>query len=39
MSMSYGLYSGGLDLQNLSRIVEKIRYPGLDLSHLHASRA
>jgi integrase len=35
-TMSYGLYSGGLDLENLSRVVEKIKYPKLKLSHLHS---
>jgi len=35
ISMSYGLYSGGLDLKGLRRVVEKIGYPGLDLSHLY----
>ena len=35
MSMTYGHYSGGLTLMDLSRIVERIDYPGLDLSHLH----
>jgi len=34
MSLSYGLYSGGLDLRGLRRVVEKIKYPGLGLSHL-----
>jgi integrase len=34
LTMSYGLYSGGLDLAGLSRVVEAIRYPGLDLSQL-----
>jgi len=35
MTMSYGLYSGGLDLAGLARVVEAITYPGLDLSRLH----
>ena len=34
MTMSYGLYSGGLDLAGLARVVEAITYPGLDLSRL-----
>jgi len=34
MTMSYGLYSGGLDLAGLARVVEAISYPGLDLSRL-----
>ena len=34
MTMSYGLYSGGLDLVGLARVVEAITYPGLDLSRL-----
>lgn len=33
-TMSYGVYSGGLDLPGLQRVVEAIRYPGLDLSRL-----
>lgn len=33
MTMSYGLYSDGLDLIGLKRVVEAISYPGLDLSH------
>jgi integrase len=34
LTMSYGLYSGGLDLAGLVRVVEAINYPGLDLSAL-----
>lgn len=34
MTMSYGLYSGGLDLPALTQVVEAITYPGLDLSRL-----
>ena len=34
MTMSYGLYSGGLDLVGLTRVVEAINYPGLDVSRL-----
>lgn len=34
-TMTYGLYSGGLDLPGLKRVVEAIQYPGLDLSPLH----
>jgi integrase len=33
MTMSYGLYSAGLDLQGLARVVEAITYDGLELSH------
>jgi len=36
MSMSYSVYSLGLELPALRAIVEKIRYPGLSLAHLHA---
>lgn len=36
MTMSYGLYSGGLDLPGLARVVEAITFPGLDISHLQA---
>jgi hypothetical protein len=32
--MSYGLYSGGLDLAGLARVVEAITYPGLVVDHL-----
>lgn len=32
LSLSYGLYSGGLDLPGLRRVIEAIRYQGLDLS-------
>lgn len=39
MTMSYGLYSGGLDLLGLQRAVEAISCPGVDLSLLHAPRA
>lgn len=34
-TMTYGLYSGGLDLKGLERVVEAICYPGLDLSRLY----
>lgn len=34
-TMTYGLYSGGLDLPGLKRVVEAIGYPGLDLTRLH----
>ena len=34
MTMSYGLYSGGLDLPGLARVVEAISYQGLDLARL-----
>ncbi len=33
--MTYGLYSVGLGLKALKKIVEKIEYKGLDLSHLY----
>ncbi|HET6519925.1 MAG TPA: hypothetical protein VFG47_08895 [Geminicoccaceae bacterium] len=36
MSMSYGVYSLGLNLKALRETVERIAYPGLDLSHLEA---
>ena len=39
MTMSYGLYSGGLDLVGLARVVEAITYPGLDLSGLRQSES
>ncbi len=32
--MTYGRYSAGLDINDLKSVVEKIAYPGLDLSHL-----
>ena len=38
ISMSYGLYSGGLDLKGLRRVVEKIEYPDLDFSHLRVGK-
>ena len=31
-TMSYGLYSGGLDIEGLQRVVEAINYPGLKLA-------
>ena len=34
MTVSYGLYSGGLDFAGLKQVVEAIKYPGLDLSYL-----
>jgi hypothetical protein len=34
MTMSYSVYSLGLELPALREIVEKIRYPGVDLKHL-----
>jgi integrase len=34
LTMSYGLYSGGLDLPALVQVVEAITYPGLDTKHL-----
>lgn len=34
-TMSYGVYSGGLRLPILQRVVEAIQYPGLNLSRLH----
>ena len=39
MTMSYGLYSGGLDLLGLARVVEAITYPGLDLSRLRQPKS
>jgi integrase len=36
MTMSYSVYSLGLDLPALRETVEKIQYPGLDLKHLEA---
>ncbi len=38
MSMSYTVYSLGLELKALHENVEKIVYDGLDLSHLEAPR-
>jgi hypothetical protein len=35
MSMSYSVYSLGLDLRGLQDVVERVRYTGLDLLHLH----
>lgn len=35
MSMSYSVYSLGLDLRGLKDVVERVRYNGLDLQHLH----
>ena len=35
LSMSYRVYSAGLTIRQLRRIVEKIAYPALDLSHLY----
>jgi integrase len=37
LSMSYDIYSLGLDMKGLRRVVEKIKYPGLDLSHLYVA--
>ena len=37
-TMTYGLYSGGLDLPGLQRVVEAIQYAGLDLSRLYPER-
>jgi integrase len=34
-TMTYGLYSGGLDLAGLKKVVEAINYPGLQLTHLY----
>lgn len=36
LTMSYGLYSGGLDLPGLRKVVEAIKYPGLKVSRLAA---
>jgi integrase len=33
--ITYGLYSGGLGLKELKRVVDAIKYPNLGLSHLH----
>ena len=38
LSMSYTAYSLGLDLLGLRRVVEMIRYEGLDLAHLYSPR-
>jgi len=35
LSMSYSVYSLGLALGGLRDVVERVRYDGLDLSHLH----
>ncbi len=35
MSMSYSVYSLGLDLRGLQDVVQQVRYDGLDLQHLH----
>ena len=35
MSMSYSVYSLGLDLHGLQDVVERVRYNGVDLQHLH----
>lgn len=35
MSMSYSIYSLGLDLRGPQDVVERVRYNGLDLRHLH----
>ena len=37
MTMSYGLYSDGLELPALAQVVEAIKYPGLDLSAFYNS--
>ena len=33
-TISYDRYGKGVDLPVLQRAVEKVKYPGLDLSHL-----
>ncbi len=33
--ITYGLYSGGLSLKELKRVVDTIKYSNLDLRHLH----
>ena len=38
LTMSYGVYSGGLDLAALKQVVEAIKYPGLNLSSLYGPR-
>jgi integrase len=37
--ITYGLYSGGLSLKELKRVVDAIKYPNLDLRHLHKPKA
>lgn len=37
-TMTFGGYSGGLDLAGLARVVEAISYPGLDLAPLYAPK-
>jgi integrase len=39
MTMSYGLYSAGIDLAALRLAAEAISFPSLDLSHLYAPEA
>jgi len=34
-SLTYGLYSEGLSLDRLKTVVEAVKYPDLDLSHLY----
>jgi integrase len=38
LTMSYGVYSGGLELAALKHVVETIKYPGLTLELLYGSR-
>ena len=38
LSMSYDIYSLGLDMKGLRRVVEKITHPGLDLSRLYIGK-
>ena len=35
MSMSYSVYSLGLDLRGLQDVVERVRYDGMNFQHLH----
>ncbi len=37
LSMSYSVYSLGLDLKGRRDVVERISYDGLDLSHFNAN--
>jgi integrase len=37
--ITYGLYSGGLSLKELKRVVDAIKYPNLDLRHLHKPKS
>lgn len=39
LSMRYDIYSLGLDMKGLRRVVEKITHPGLDLTHFYVGEA